>query len=98
MESHGVARAFAKGLRCSAPATGRAEQAGRQNAFGFKSDDDTNGFRTDTRAEGCGSVRVNDLLTITPKGNGCDNGSRIKTLAGRGLRIIRQALCRIDGA
>ena len=64
-----AAGAFAEGRRRSVAATGKADRAGLQKAFESMSDYDMSGFRLITRAKKYESVRVIDLLTITPGGN-----------------------------
>ena len=63
-----AARAFAEGIRRSVAATGKADRTGLQKAFESMSDYDMSGFRINTRAKRYESVRVIDLVTITPDG------------------------------
>lgn len=68
IEGYVAARAFAEGIRRSVSATGKADRSGLQKAFESMGDYDMSGFRINTRAKKYESVRVIDLVTITPDG------------------------------
>lgn len=68
VEGYVAARAFAEGVRRSAASGGKADRAGLQKAFESMIDYDMGGFRTNLRPKKYESVRVIDLVTITPDG------------------------------
>lgn len=63
-----AARTFAEGVRRSAAGGGKADRAGLQKAFESMTDYDVGGFRVNLRAKKYESVRLVDLVTITPDG------------------------------
>ena len=67
MEGYAAARAFAEGVRRSAQ-TGKPDRAGLQKAFESMTDFDMNGLRINLRPKKYESVRLVDLVTITPEG------------------------------
>lgn len=67
VEGYIAARTFAEGVRRSA-AGGRVDRAGLQKAFESITDYDVGGFRVNLRAKKYESVRLVDLVTITPDG------------------------------
>lgn len=67
VEGYIAARTFAEGVRRSASA-GKPDRAGLQKAFESMTDYDAGGFRINLRAKKYESVRVVDLVTITPDG------------------------------
>ncbi|MFI5447296.1 ABC transporter substrate-binding protein [Polaromonas sp. UC242_47] len=68
VEGYIAARAFAEGVRRSAAGAGKADRAGLQKAFEAMTDYDVGGFRINLRAKKYESVRLVDLVTITPDG------------------------------
>jgi ABC-type branched-subunit amino acid transport system substrate-binding protein len=67
-EGYIAARTFAEGVRRSAAGGGKADRAGLQKAFESMTDYDVGGFRINLRAKKYESVRLVDLVTITPDG------------------------------
>lgn len=67
VEGYIAARTFAEGVRRSA-AGGKVDRAGLQKAFESITDYDVGGFRVNLRAKKYESVRLVDLVTITPDG------------------------------
>lgn len=67
VEGYIAARTFAEGVRRSA-ASGKVDRAGLQKAFESVTDYDVGGFRVNLRAKKYESVRLVDLVTITPDG------------------------------
>lgn len=67
VEGYIAARTFAEGVRRSA-AAGKVDRAGLQKAFEAVTDYDVGGFRVNLRAKKYESVRLVDLVTITPDG------------------------------
>jgi branched-chain amino acid transport system substrate-binding protein len=67
VEGYIAARTFAEGVRRSA-AAGKVDRAGLQKAFESISDYDVGGFRVNLRAKKYESVRLVDLVSITPDG------------------------------
>ncbi|WP_188707447.1 ABC transporter substrate-binding protein [Polaromonas eurypsychrophila] len=67
VEGYIAARTFAEGVRRSA-AAGKVDRSGLQKAFESVTDYDVCGFRVDLRAKKYESVRLVDLVTITPDG------------------------------
>ena len=63
-----AARTFAEGVRRSAAGGGKADRAGLQKAFESMTDYDVGGFQVNLRAKKYESVRLVDLVTITPEG------------------------------
>lgn len=68
VEGYIAARTFAEGVRRSAAGGGKADRAGLQKAFESITDYDVGGFRVNLRAKKYESVRLVDLVTITPDG------------------------------
>ncbi|MDI1275174.1 ABC transporter substrate-binding protein [Polaromonas sp.] len=68
VEGYIAARTFAEGVRRSAAGGGKADRAGLQKAFESMTDYDAGGFRVNLRAKKYESVRLVDLVTITPDG------------------------------
>ena len=68
VEGYVAARAFAEGVRRSSAGGGKADRAGLQKAFESMTDYDMSGFRVNLRPKKYESVRVIDLVTITPDG------------------------------
>jgi branched-chain amino acid transport system substrate-binding protein len=68
VEGYVAAHAFAEGVRRSAAAGGKADRAGLQKAFESMTDYDMGGFRVNLRPKKYESVRVIDLVSITPDG------------------------------
>lgn len=68
VEGYIAARTFAEGVRRSAAGGGKADRAGLQKAFESMNDYDVGGFRVNLRAKKYESVRLVDLVTITPDG------------------------------
>ncbi len=68
VEGYVAARTFAEGVRRSAAGGGKADRAGLQKAFESMTDYDVGGFRVNLRAKKYESVRLVDLVTITPDG------------------------------
>lgn len=68
VEGYIAARTFAEGVRRSAAGAGKADRAGLQKAFESMTDYDVGGFRVNLRAKKYESVRLVDLVTITPDG------------------------------
>jgi len=67
VEGYIAARTFAEGVRRSA-AAGKVDRAGLQKAFESVTDYDVGGYRVNLRAKKYESVRLVDLVTITPDG------------------------------
>jgi len=67
VEGYIAARTFAEGVRRSA-ASGKVDRAGLQKAFESVTDYDVGGFRVNLRTKKYESVRLVDLVTITPDG------------------------------
>jgi branched-chain amino acid transport system substrate-binding protein len=67
VEGYIAARTFAEGVRRSA-ASGKVDRASLQKAFESVTDYDVGGFRVNLRAKKYESVRLVDLVTITPDG------------------------------
>lgn len=67
VEGYIAARTFAEGVRRSA-AGGKVDRASLQKAFESVTDYDVGGFRVNLRAKKYESVRLVDLVTITPDG------------------------------
>lgn len=68
VEGYVAARAFAEGVRRSAQSGGKPDRAGLQKAFESMTDFDMNGLRINLRPKKYESVRLVDLVTITPEG------------------------------
>lgn len=68
VEGYIAARAFAEGVRRSGSGGGKADRAGLQKAFEAMTDYDVGGFRINLRAKKYESVRLVDLVSITPDG------------------------------
>jgi branched-chain amino acid transport system substrate-binding protein len=68
VEGYIAARAFAEGVRRSSLGGGKPDRLGLQKAFESMTDYDAGGFRINLRAKKYESVRVIDLVTITPDG------------------------------
>ena len=68
VEGYVAARAFAEGVRRSAQGSNKPDRAGLQKAFESITDFDMNGLRINLRAKKYDSVRLVDLVTITPEG------------------------------
>ena len=68
VEGYIAARTVAEGVRRSAAGGGKADRAGLQKAFESMTDYDVGGFRVNLRARKYESVRLVDLVTITPDG------------------------------
>lgn len=68
VEGYIAARTFAEGVRRSAAGGGKADRPGLQKAFESMTDYDVGGFRVNLRAKKYESVRLVDLVTITPDG------------------------------
>lgn len=68
VEGYIAARTLAEGVRRSAAGGGKADRAGLQKAFESMTDYDVGGFRVNLRAKKYESVRLVDLVTITPDG------------------------------
>ena len=68
VEGYVAARAFAEGVRRSAQGAGKPDRASLQKAFESITDFDMNGLRINLRAKKYESVRLVDLVTITPEG------------------------------
>lgn len=67
VEGYIAARTFAEGARRGA-AAGKVDRAGLQKAFESVTDYDVGGYRVNLRAKKYESVRLVDLVTITPDG------------------------------
>jgi ABC-type branched-subunit amino acid transport system substrate-binding protein len=67
VEGYIAARTFAEGVRRSA-AAGKVDRTGLQKAFESITEYDVGGFRVNLRAKKYESVRLVDLVTITPDG------------------------------
>jgi len=67
VEGYIAARTFAEGVRRSA-AGGKVDRGSLQKAFESITDYDVGGFRVNLRAKKYESVRLVDLVTITPDG------------------------------
>jgi len=68
VEGYIAARTFAEGVRRSAAGAGKPDRTGLQRAFESMTDYDVGGFRVNLRAKKYESVRLVDLVTITPDG------------------------------
>lgn len=68
VEGYIAARTFAEGVRRSVAGAGKPDRAGLQKAFESMTDYDVGGFRVNLRARKYESVRLVDLVTITPDG------------------------------
>lgn len=68
VEGYIAARSFAEGVRRSVAAGGKPDRAGLQKAFESMTDYDLGGFRVNLRPRKYESVRVVDLISITPDG------------------------------
>ena len=68
VEGYVAARAFAEGVRRSAQGSSKPDRASLQKAFESMSDFDMNGLRINLRPKKYDSVRLVDLVTITPEG------------------------------
>ena len=68
VEGYVAARAFAEGVRRSSASGGKPDRAGLQRAFESMIDYDMSGFRVNLKPKKYESVRVIDLVTITPDG------------------------------
>ena len=68
VEGYVAARAFAEGVRRSAQSGGKPDRTGLQKAFESMTDFDMNGLRINLRPKKYESVRLVDLVTITPEG------------------------------
>ena len=68
VEGYIAARAFAEGVRRTVAAGGKADAAGLTKAFESMNDYDLGGFRINLRPRKYESMRVIDLVTITPDG------------------------------
>ena len=68
IEGYIAARAFSEGVRRSVADTGKADRGGLKKAFESMSDYNMGGFRVNLKAKKYDSVRVIDLVTITPDG------------------------------
>ncbi|MBA3594774.1 MAG: ABC transporter substrate-binding protein [Pseudomonadota bacterium] len=68
VEGYIAARTFAEGVRRSATGSGKPDRAGLQKAFESITDYDVGSFRVNLRAKKYESVRLIDLVTITPDG------------------------------
>jgi branched-chain amino acid transport system substrate-binding protein len=68
VEGYIAARAFAEGIRRSMADSGKADRSGLQKAFESMTDYNMGGFHLNLRAKKYESVRVIDLVTITPDG------------------------------
>ena len=68
VEGYVAARTFAEGVRRSSAGGGKPDRAGLQKAFESMTDYDMGGFRVNLKPKKYESVRVIDLVTITPDG------------------------------
>ena len=68
VEGYVAARTFAEGVRRSSAGGGKPDRAGLQRAFESMTDYDIGGFRVNLKPKKYESVRVIDLVTITPYG------------------------------
>ena len=68
IEGYIAARAFVEGVRRSVADTGRTDRRGLQKAFESMTDYNMGGFHINLKAKKYESVRVVDLVTITPDG------------------------------
>ena len=68
IEGYIAARAFSEGVRRSVADTGKADRGGLKKAFESMSDYNMGGIRVNLKAKKYESVRVIDLVTITPDG------------------------------
>lgn len=68
VEGYIAARTFAEGVRRSVKAGGRADRPGLQKSFETMTDYDVGGFRINLRPKKYESVRLVDLVTVTPEG------------------------------
>ena len=68
VEGYVAARAFAEGVRRAAQGGGKADRPALQKAFESMTDFDMNGLRINLRPKKYESVRLVDLVTITPEG------------------------------
>ena len=68
VEGYIAARSFAEGVRRSVAASGKPDRPGLQKAFESMTDYDVGGFRVNLRPRKYESVRLIDLVSITPSG------------------------------
>ena len=68
IEGYIAARAFVEGVRRSVADTGKTDRRGLQKAFESMTDYNMGGFHINLKAKKYESVRVVDLVTITPDG------------------------------
>lgn len=68
VEGYIAARSFAEGVRRSVASGGKPDRAGLQKAFDSMTDYDVGGFRVNLRAKKYESIRVIELVSITPDG------------------------------
>lgn len=68
IEGYIAARAFAEGVRRSVADTGKADRSGLQKAFETMGNYNMGGFHLNLKAKKYESVRLIDLVTITPDG------------------------------
>ncbi len=68
VEGYIAARTFAEGVRRSVKTGGKVNRAGLQKAFEAMTDYDVGGFRINLRSKKYESVRLVDLVTVTPDG------------------------------
>ena len=68
VEGYIAARSFAEGVRRSVAAGGKPDRPGLQKAFESMTDYDVGGFRVNLRPRKYESVRLIDLVSITPSG------------------------------
>lgn len=68
IEGYIAARAFVEGVRRSVADTGKTDRRGLQKAFESMTDYNMGGFHVNLKAKKYESVRVVDLVTITPDG------------------------------
>ena len=68
IEGYIAARAFCEGVRRSVADSGKTDRSGLKKAFESMNDYNVGGFRVNLKAKKYESVRVIDLVTITPDG------------------------------
>ena len=68
IEGYIAARAFCEGIRRSMADSGKTDRSGLKKAFESMNDYNVGGFRVNLKAKKYESVRVIDLVTITPDG------------------------------
>jgi branched-chain amino acid transport system substrate-binding protein len=68
VEGYIAARTFTEGVRRAAKAGGKVDRIGLQKAFEAMTDYDVGGFRINLRPKRYESVRLVDLVTVTPDG------------------------------